>query len=116
MRQLIALLCLLMGACASTGRYTGEAAGKVTAWRTVALASASLDVATTLIAQRSGAREQNPVLSQQPQRIIAISVALLSAIWWLSRDLPPDQKARIWKWVAALHCSAALWNGSQLKR
>jgi len=116
MRKLIAVLCLLMGACASTGQYSGEAAGKVTTWRAVAVASVGVDVATTLIAQRSGAREQNPVLGQQPQRIIALNAAILGAVWWLSRDLPPEQQTRIWKWVAAFHLGAAVWNGSQLKR
>jgi hypothetical protein len=72
-------------------------------------------MATTLIAQRSGAREQNPVLGQQPQGIVAVNAAILGAVWWLSRDLPLEQQTRLWKWVAALHCGAALWNGSQLK-
>ena len=115
-RQLTFLLAVLCAACASSGPYTGEAAGKVTTWRAVAVASVGVDVATTLIAQRSGAREQNPVLGQQPQRIVAVNAAILGAIWWLSRDLPPEQQTRIWKWVAAFHLGAAVWNGSQLKR
>ena len=115
-RHLVLLLAVLCAACASTGQYSGEAAGKVTTWRAVAVASVGVDVATTLIAQRSGAREQNPVLGQQPQRIVAVNAAILGAVWWLSRDLPPDQQARFWKWVAALHLGAAVWNGSQLKR
>jgi hypothetical protein len=115
-RHLVLLLAVLCAACASTGQYSGEAAGKVTTWRAVAVASVGVDVATTLIAQRSGAREQNPVLGQQPQRIVAVNAAILGAIWWLSRDLPPEQQTRIWKWVAAFHLGAAVWNGSQLKR
>jgi len=115
-RQLVLLLAVLCAACASTARYSNEATGKVTTWRTVAIASAGIDVATTLIAQRSGAQEQNPLLGQQPQRIVAVNAAILGAIWWLSRDLPPEQQARIWKWVAALHLGAAFWNGTQLKR
>ena len=114
--KLVLLPAILAMACASTGRYSGDAAEKVTTWRTVAVASVGLDVATTLIAQRSGAREQNALLGQQPQRIVAVNAAILGAIWWLSRDLPPDQQARIWKGVAALHLGAALWNGSQFKR
>ena len=116
MRKLIAVLCLLMGACASTGQYSGEGSEKVTTWRTVAIATAGADVATTLIAQHSGAREQNPILGQQPQRIVAVNAAILGAVWWFSRDLPPQQQTQIWRWVAAFHLGAALWNGIQLKR
>ena len=116
MKKLIALLCLLLGACASIGRGDEDARARVTSWRTVAVASVGLDVATTLIAQRSGAREQNALLGQQPQRIVAVNAAILGALWWFSRDLPPGQQTRIWKWVAALHFGTALWNGTQLKR
>ena len=115
-RHLVFLLAVLCAACASTGQYSGEAAGKVMTWRTVAVATAAIDVATTFIGQRSGAREQNPLLGQQPQRILAINAAILGAVWWLARDLPPEQQTRIWKWVAAVHFGAALWNGSQVKR
>jgi len=114
-RQLVFLLAVLCAACASTGRYSGEAAGKVMTWRTVAVATAAIDVATTFIGQRSGAREQNPLLGQQPQRILAINAAILGAVWWLARDLPPEQQARIWKMIAALHLGAAFWNGAQLR-
>jgi len=116
MRKLIALLCLLAGACASTGQGHRPAGESVTTWRAIAVASAAADLATTLIGQRSGAREQNPVLGQQPQRIVAVNLAILGAVWWFSRDLLPEQQARIWKWVAVVHLGAAMWNTSQLKR
>jgi hypothetical protein len=105
-----------MGACASTGQPIREEQQRAAAWRTVAVASAGADLATTFIGQRSGAREQNALLGQRPQRIVAINAAILGAVWWFSRDLPPEQQTRIWKWVAALHLGAALSNGMQLKR
>src|SRR3972149_3777522 len=66
-------------------------------WRTVAVVSAAADLATTFIGQRSGAREQNPLLGQQPQRIVAGNAVILGAVWWLSRDLTPGQQRRIWE-------------------
>ena len=114
-RDLVLLLTVLCAACASIGRGDEDARARVTSWRTVAVASVGLDVATTLIAQRSGAREQNALLGQQPQRIVAINAAILGAVWWLSRDLPPEQQMRIWKMIAALHLGAAFWNGTQVR-
>ena len=116
MRQLIALVCLLLGACASTGRITEQSEESATTWRTVAVASVGADLATTLIGQDSGAREQNPMLGQQPQRIVAVNLAILGAVWWLSRDLPPHQQATVWKWFAAFHLGAAVWNVGQVRR
>jgi hypothetical protein len=116
MREFITALCLVLGACASSGQGNQGTPEKVTAWRTLAIASAGADVGTTLIGQRSGAREQNQLLGQQPQQIVAVNAVILSAVWWLSHDLPAEQQVRVWKWVAALHLGAALWNGSQLKR
>jgi len=115
-RHLVFLLAVLCAACASTGQPERSARERPAAWRAVALATAGADLAITFIGQRSGGREQNALLGQQPQRIVAVNAAILGAIWWLSRDLPPDQQARIWKGVAALHLGAALWNGSQFKR
>ena len=115
-RHLALLLAVLCAACASTSQTTEQRHESVATWRVVAVASAGADMATSLIGQRSGAREQNPLLGQRPQRIVAINAAILGAVWWLSRDLSPQQQARIWKWVAALHLGAAFWNGSQLRR
>jgi len=115
-RHLVLLFAVLCAACASTGRGDEDARAGVTTWRAVAVAGAGADVATTLFGQHSGAREQNPILGQQPQRILAVNAAILGAVWWLSRDLPPERQTRIWKWVAALHCGAALWNVSQIHR
>jgi len=113
-RELLLLLTVLCAACASTGQPQKSAVERPARWRTVALASAGADLATTFIGQRSGGREQNPLLGQRPERIIAVNAAILGAVWWFSRDLPPEQQARIWKWVAGLHLAAAVWNGSQL--
>ena len=115
-RHLLLLLTVLCAACASTGRPERSAAERPVTWRTVALASAGADLATTFIGQRSGGREQNPLLGQRPDRILAVNAAVLGAVWWFSRDLPPDQQARIWKWVAALHLGAAVWNIVELRK
>lgn len=97
MREFIAAFCLLLGACASTGQQLGGATERATTWRTVAFASAGVDVLTTFIGQQSGAREQNAVLGQQPTRIVAINAAVLGAVWWLSRDLEPGEQVTLWK-------------------
>lgn len=93
----------------------GNRTQNLATWRAVAFSSAAVDVATTVIGQRSAAREQNSLLGQQPVRIAALNAAILGAVWWFSRDLPPTQQARIWKYIAAFHLGAAVWNGNQLK-
>lgn len=115
-RQLVLLLAVLCAACVSTGQQSGDVREKVVTWRAVAFASAAVDLATTFAGQRSGARERNALLGQQPVRIAAISTVILGVVWWLSRDLPVEQQTRIWKWVAAAHLGAAVWNGGQLRR
>jgi hypothetical protein len=61
-----------------------------------------------------GAREQNPFMaSAPPARIVAIEAAILAGIWLLSRDLEPEQQAKVWKWVTALHLGAVAWNLTQ---
>ena len=115
-QQLLFLLAVLCAACASTGQQERSAPERPAAWRTVALASAGADVVTTFIGQRSGGREQNPLLGQRPDRIVAFNAAILGVVWWFSRDLSPDQQARIWKVVAALHVGAAVWNVVELRK
>jgi hypothetical protein len=112
----LALLTTLCVGCATTGVVRGEREPKVAAWRAAAFTAAGLDLATTFAGQQSGAREQNPALGQQPQRIALASAAILGAVWLLSRDLKPAQQVRLWKWVAALHLGAASWNASQFRR
>jgi len=116
MRRFIGVLCLLLGACTSISQTTEQRRENITTWRVVAVASAGVDVVTTFIGQRSGVREQNPLLGQRSERIIAVNAAILGAVWWFSRDLPPDQQARMWKVIAALHLGAAIWNGSELRK
>ena len=114
-RQFLLLLAVLCAACASTERTTAQSRESAASWRTVAVASAGADLATTFIGQRSGGREQNPLLGQRPDRIVAFNAAILGVVWWFSRDLSPDQQTRIWKVVAALHLGAAFLNGTQLR-
>jgi hypothetical protein len=122
MRQLITVLCLLLGACASTVQCPDEARldaarpARAPFWRGFAVTATALDLGATLAGMRAGAQEQNPVLGQRPARIVAVNAAILGAVWWFSRDLPPERQARIWKWVGALHLGAALWNWNQVKQ
>jgi hypothetical protein len=99
MRRLLALL--LLAGCASTN------------WRAVAVGATALDTATTIVAINAGAVERNPVLTSSPGRIVAIQAAILAGIWLLSRDLEPEQQAKVWKWVTALHLGAVAWNLTQ---
>src|SRR3972149_3506435 len=100
-RHLALLLAVLCAACASSSQTAEQRRETAASWRTVAVVSAAADLATTFIGQRSGAREQNPLLGQQPQRIVAVNAVILGAVWWLSRDLPPEQQTRVWEGGAA---------------
>ena len=102
------LVLLLLAGCASTN------------WRAVAVGTTALDTAVTINMINHGAREQNPFMaSAPPARIVAIEAAILAGIWLLSMDFEPEQQARVWKWVAALHLGATtynVYNVTQVKR
>jgi len=96
------LVLLLLAGCASTN------------WRAVAVGTTALDTAVTVALVQSNEkqsyREVNPILTSDPKRIVAIQAAILAAVWWLSRDLPPEQQVKVWKWMAALHVGAVVYN------
>lgn len=103
MKHLLALL--LLAGCASTN------------WRGVAFGTVALDTAVTVALVQSNEeqsyREVNPILTSDPKRIVTIQVAILTTVWLLSRNLEPEQQVKLWKWVAALHLGAVVYNLSE---
>lgn len=96
----LAVIILLAG-CATTN------------WRGVAVGATALDTASTVIALDRGATEQNPVLTSDKRRIVAIEATILAVLWYASKDLEPKQQETLWKWVTALHLGAFAWNVAQ---
>ena len=114
----ILLVLFVCFGCATVdkGATTSQKVEPVSTWRAVAFSAAALDLGTTFAGQRSGAREQNPILGQGRGRILALNVVLLSVVWLASRELEPEEQVKLWRWVAALHLGAAAWNVHELKR